>query len=201
MSAPVYPSDYPIEDWPALVVSLSPTIAVMPPGDSYLASSFGMVGLLDDGVAALYGGLNNLGDATSGVLDVCGDLVSEVRGGLTDSDYRRVIAGRRVASEGGGAVTSPRVYQGWVVVAAPVIEARITQEPDGLVIPYAGVTLSALVNWTPTSLWLARAGVVVSDLMGAGYDVTATVATPATCLYGQTYGRPYSYSLQTGNRP
>jgi dipeptidyl aminopeptidase/acylaminoacyl peptidase len=108
------------------------------------------------------------------VNDLHGDLVSEPRQGMTDQLYRRIIAGRYVARAGG--VTRPRVYAGW---------AALTGSSSATMEEFTGaVRLVAPVDFTPSDVWLSRAGAVVRDLMGGGYQATALVVTSTTSRFG-----------------
>ncbi len=170
MSFDDYPAGYPtIDDWDAYVSQLLPDIAANGLGKSFYLTLVEPLRSLESDNAALYAGVVELNDASGQVLDLLGDFVNEPRQGLSDQLYRRIIAGRRVAKA--GAVTRPKVAAGW---------RALTGDPSGRMdeIGNASIILSASVSFTPTDPWLSRAGRVVRDLVGAGYQVTAAVSTP-----------------------
>lgn len=188
MTTPLYPGGYPIpanRDDEAL--SLVADVAAIP----YLTALVRPLGQIDDRVAALFSGLADLGDATGWVLDLAGDRVGEPRGGLSDNEYRRIIAGRRVAAVTG--CTAPTVYAGWVALTESG-EARLEQPGANTVL------LTARVPYAPTTTWLQRAGLVVRDLVMAGVDVEATVYSAGTAVYDAIPGYDvgtYAWSLYT----
>lgn len=180
-----YPVGYPPE---TDVTSLLPDIAVSP----YFGPLVAPLQSLDDQVRSLYAGLADLSDAVGLTLDLAGDLVGEPRSGLRDDEYRRIIAGRRVARLGG--VTPGRVAAGWVALTEP-LEWRI--EAPGS----ASVHLSARVAYVPADGWIVRASSVVRALLAVWVDAEAILYRSDTAIYddpstGYDIGT-YAWSLRT----
>jgi hypothetical protein len=189
-----YPAGFPLPvSWDDDALLLLPSIAATPPGDSYWLGLVSPMQATLDRYALLYAGLVNLDDAAGSTLDVAGDLVSEARGGLVDSEYRRIIAGRRIAI--GGRVSHQRAAAAW---------RALTQTTDGTV-NSAGtfsIHMAARVTFSPSDAFIVRGGSVVRALIPAGYDAEAIIYRSDTALYdGVTYtydvGR-YAWALQTG---
>lgn len=169
MDETLYPVGYPVELDPA---SLVPDIAARPV--DYLGTLTAPIVALDDEIRLIYAGLTDLGEAVGDVLDLAGAVIGETRGGLSDSEYRRIIAGRRAARRGG--TTPAAVLAGWVALTEG---ADATADAPGA----STVRLRARVSYQPTSLWLRRARGVVLDLVAAGMDVDATVYGAGTATY------------------
>lgn len=160
------------------------------------SSSTPSVGL-DDQAARLYAGILEIEDADEDILDLLGDMVGERRvGGMSSTLYRRLIAGRRVARAGG--VTRARLYAGWRALTGS--DAATMDEPGS-----GTVRLVAAVDYTPTDLWLTRAGSIVRDLVGAGYEASAMVVTPTSARFASPtspwgVGR-WAYQLRVNGAP
>lgn len=180
----VYPVGYP----PELVPSeLLPDIAARPV--DYLGALTRPIVALDDEIRLIYAGLTDLGDAVGSVLDLAGGVIGETRGGLSDSEYRRILAGRRAARTGG--TTPAAVLAGWIALTEG---ADATADAPGA----ATVRLRARVSYAPTSVWLRRARGVVLDLVAAGMDVDATLYRAGTAVYDGVPGYDagtYAWSL------
>lgn len=173
---PQYPVAYPvIPDHRAWIQSQLPDIAAEGEGLDFATELTRPLAVLDSRVAELYAGIVDLRDATDGTLDLLGDRVGEKRAGMTNAEYRRVIAGRRVARF--GAITAPRVLAGWRALTDP-LEARI--ETPGS----SSIHLFARVTWTPTSAWLVRAARVVLDLCAADAEVNAVIYKSTSAIFG-----------------
>jgi hypothetical protein len=171
----IYPAGYPIvDDWNAYTAALLPDIAANGDGLAFFRILVDPMRLLDDEVARLFAGLVEIEDAEGPTLDLLGDQVGESRRGLSDTLYRRIIAGRRVARAGG--VTRPRVYAGWAALTG---SSSATMEELGT----SSLRLVAPIDFTPTDIWLTRAGSVVRDLIGAGYEATALVTVSSTSRF------------------
>lgn len=169
-----YPAGYPIvEDRDAYIAALLPDVAANGSGLAFFRTLVQPLLDIDDQIATLYAGLVELEDADGGTLDLHGDIVGEPRGGLSDTLYRRIIAGRYVARA--GAVTRPRVYAGWAALSG---SSNATMEELA-----GAVRLVAPVSFTPSDIWLSRAGAVVRDLMGASYQATAIVTTSVSSRF------------------
>lgn len=170
-----YPGGYPeIVDWDAYSASLLPDVAANGQGADFFRLLVEPLRVLDDRVSTLYAGIVEIEDASGPTLDLLGDYAGEPRQGLSDRLYRRIIAGRRVARSGG--VTRPKVYAGWAALTGSS-SARMEE------LGSASVRLSAAVDFTPSGVWLGRAASVVRDLIGTGYQATASVITPVSARY------------------
>lgn len=182
--AEVYPVGYPPELDPA---GLLPDVAARP--IDYLGTLLRPLVTLDDEVRLIYAGLTDLGDAVGDVLDLAGGVIGETRGGLSDDEYRRILAGRRAARSGG--TTPARVLAGWIALTEGV---DATAEAPGS----STVRLRARIDYAPTSLWLRRARGVVLDLIAAGLDLDATLYRAGTATYDGVPGYDagtYAWSL------
>lgn len=164
-----YPVGYPDGLVPSEIV---PDIAARP--IDYVGALTGPLVVLDDQVRLIYAGLSDLNDASGDVLDIAGGVIGESRGGLSDAEYRRILAGRRAARRGG--TTPAAVLAGWTALTEAL---DATAEAPGA----ATVRLRARVAYAPTSLWLRRARGVVLDLIAAGMDVDATLYRAGTAVY------------------
>jgi len=181
---------YPYVDHDEAAIGVLPGIAARDEAGTYFVEMTRQLSYLDEDVAEIYEGLVDLELATGGVLDIAGDLAGEVRGGLEDFEYRRLIAGRRIARA--GAITAPRVWAGWMALTL-ASGGRLYE------LPPASVLLTADVTWIPSSTWLVRAGAVVRDLLAAGVHGNAVVVPPSSARYnaaGLPYGvGSYAYTL------
>lgn len=190
-----YPVGYPlIVDWPEYVRVQLPDVAAEGGGAAFAAAIFRPLAEIDSRVAGLYAGLVAIGDATGGTLDLLGDRLGEPRGGLSNGEYRRIIAGRRVARF--VAITAPRVLAGWrAVTGAAGADAWIVQPGS------SSIQLFARVTATPSGTYLVRAARVVRDLCDASADVSATIYKSSSSIYGDAgtgYGvGAYAWSLPT----
>lgn len=131
---------------------------------------------IDERVGCLVAGVEDLNEAAGMTLDLLGDWASEERLGLGDAEYRRLIAGRRVALQ--ATVTAPAIYRGWLGLTdartSPV--ATIDETPTE-------VALLAWVDYTPSSGWVQRASVVMRDIVSAGVSVYGMIAPPGTYVW------------------
>lgn len=164
-----YPVGYPPELVPA---DLVPDIAARP--IDYVGALTGPLVALDDQVRLIYAGLADLNDATGIVLDIAGGVIGESRGGLSDAEYRRILAGRRAARRGG--TTPAAVLAGWIALTEG---ADATADAPGA----ATVRLRARISYTPSSLWLRRARGVMLDIIAAGMDLDASLYRAGTAVY------------------
>jgi hypothetical protein len=185
-----YPYGYPvIADWSAHVTALLPDVVAREGGAEWHAALMAPLGPLDDRLSEIYGGVAEIGDAAGSLLDLLGDQVGEQRGGLGDSDYRRLIAARRVARASGVDVRG--VARAWAALTAPgTTEIR---EPGT-----SSLYLRATVGWTPSERWLVRAAAVVRDVVPAGVDVEALIVRGDSAIFGQSPGftfRNFAFQL------
>ena len=155
---------------------LLPDLAAAGDGLGYAQALLRPLGDIDSRLSELFGALVAPDDAAGPALDFLGDQVNEARGGLGDAEYRRIIAGRRVASSKTGGVTAPRVMAGWQALTGSS-ELRLTRLP-----PY-GIHLTARVSVAPTGTWLVRAVSVVKALVSAKCAVNATVYTGDSAIF------------------
>lgn len=175
MSGGEYPGGYPrIEDRTEYVQAILPDVAANGQGLAWAALLYDPVMDIDDQVALMYAGLLELEDAAGVVLDLAGDRVGESRGGLSDQEFRRIIAGRQVAELRG--IGRRRAYAGWVALTG---SDAATMEDLGM----ASARFVAPVGWEPSDIWLSRAGEVVRDLVAPGYEATALVTTTSTATF------------------
>lgn len=128
---------------------------------------------LDERLGEVVTQVLDLYEAAGSLLDLLGDWSGEPRGGLTDAEYRRIIAGRRVVLE--ATVTPPAVWRAWTGLT-DALTATIDES-------VAGVILTAFVDFVPTILWVVRVAVVVRDLIGAGIEPYGLLAPPSTFLW------------------
>ena len=176
------------------VESLLPGPAANGDGLGYMVGATAGLYEIDDGLASIYEGSINLGLAAGYTLDLLGDRVRERRDGLDNHEYRRIIAGRRIARARRGAVTYPRVWAGWCALTGSTQGRMIT-------LPPASVFLWSATDWVPSDTFLLRAGAVVDALMGAGYEADAVIAPPGTLYVDDLPGVDdglVGYQLRTG---
>lgn len=185
-----YPYGYPVvSDWSAHVTALLPDVVAREGGAEWHAALLAPLGPLDDRLSDIYGGIAEIGDAAGPLLDLLGDYVGEPRGGLGDGDYRRLIAARRVARASGVDVRA--VARAWAALTAP--GTTTIREPGT-----SSLYLRAVVGWTPSGRWLARAAAVVRDTVAAGVDVEALIVRGDSAIFGQSPGfafRNFAYQL------
>lgn len=161
--------------WSEAAESVMPAVPMRGPSGQAWLAEVAPLGDLDTDVAALYYGLADLSDAAGYVLDVAGDLVGEQRGGLADAEYRRIIAGRRVARA--RALTPRAVRRGWQALTSAET-LRVER------LPPASLSMTAQIGWIPTTVYLARAGAIVRDLVADGVEIEAILYGPGTAVYG-----------------
>lgn len=179
--------------WSEAAESVMPAVPMRGPSGAAWLAEVAPLGDLDTDVAALYYGLADLSDAAGYVLDVAGDLVGQARGGLGDAEYRRIIAGARVARSPTGALTPRAVRRGWrALTGAEVV--RVER------LPPASLSMTAQIGWIPTTVYLARAGAIVRDLVADGVEIEAILYGPGTAVYddpGTGYATgTYAYQLR-----
>ncbi len=171
-----YPSAYPvIQDWDEYTSGILPDICANGDGADMFRILVAPFRPINTSLAAAYAGAADIEDAEGPVIDLIGDSVGEYRQGLSDELYRRIVAGRLVASAGG--VLRRKLYAGWVALTGSS-SARM-EEPGN-----SSVLLTAGVGFVPTEAWLLRAGSVVRALVGGGYQADASVTVPRTARFG-----------------
>lgn len=183
-----------VDDWPYYAVGLLPGVASRGwSGDGFVAG-VDPLGQVYDDLGVIASGIATIGDASGYVLDIAGDLVGEARQGLGDAEYRRIIAGARVAQAMGTNKSIPRIKAGWAALTSGEVVSCATAEP-------LSVHMSAQIGWIPTSLYLARAGAVVRRMVAGGFAIEAVLYAPGTAIYddgsvGYDIGT-YAYQLRT----
>lgn len=192
MSA-VYPT---IEDFDGLIQSLVPAPAAI--GDSLTVIT--VLGwpwsVFEQGVQELAVGVIDLDAAAPWVMEVAGLRVNEPPGGLLPTEYRRIVAGRRLCIGADGSIGDAWwVFLG--LTGAVAADATITQlvvSPSGP----ASLALAALIAWTPSEPWIQRAGRVLRDALPASGDAEALLATATTARWDTTPWTPsatWAYDL------
>ncbi len=178
--------------WDDDALLLLPSVAATPPGDDYYLALVRPMQSTLDRYALLYAGQVDIGDAAGSGLDLAGDLAGEARGGLADDEYRRIIAGRRIATS--GRVSPQRAAAAW---RALTDDATATVKSPGLF----SVHMRARVTSSPTGEFLIRAANVVKGLVPTAYDIEAVMyrsdsAVYDSATYGYGIGR-YAWALRT----
>lgn len=178
-----------IGDWEAHVRGRTPSVARGEPQGLFLE---GLASPLEE-VEATNASIVYAMDVDSAVgdqLDRAGGRVFEGRGGLGDSEYRRIIQAREVAAVSSG--QADLLWLVWLALSGagagdatirrgPRTEAHI---PAGKTIPVPPlVLLEASISAAPTDLFLRRAKAVLLDSIVFGYEVSATLRIPAAMTY------------------
>lgn len=148
--------------------SLLPGIAARGAATDYTGALWAPLYTLDGRAAAIEAGVLDLDDAEAEVLDLLGDWATEPRQGMGDDDYRRLIAGRRVALA--GTVTPGAVWRGWSTMTE-LTEGVLSETPSEAI-------LVAEVDYLPTDGWVQRVGLIVDDLIPAGVAVYGLIVQP-----------------------
>jgi hypothetical protein len=183
---------YPYQDHDEAAIALLPGVAAREPGGSYFARLTRPLATLDARYADAVEAFANIEGATGLSIDIVGQSVGEDRGGLADLEYRRIVAGRLVARWAG--INTRSVARGWRALCG---EQDIT-----LIGERRSVILWSLIDWYPTSTFLRRAAMVVSDMIPADTTWHASMATRTTAIYGDT-GTGYdvgSYAYELPNQ-
>lgn len=179
MSA-VYPT---IEDWDAFVRSLVPAPSAIGVSEDVVQAYCWPWSLMEQGIESLVVGLVDLSAAVSWVLDVAGARVDEPRGGLEDTEYRRIVGGRRMAI-GADGTTAPA----WAVLLA------LAGSEDGRWQVIVGTSttslaVSAFTPTIPTRPYLLRAGAILRDSIPLSAEAEAVLRTVSTMVWGSgTWG-------------
>lgn len=183
------------DDWSEFAIAKLPAVPARDVLGPAFAAGVQPMQAIDEDYGRLFDGMSDVEDAGGAVLDIMGDDVGEPRSGLSDWEYRRVVAGRRVASARNGAGTPARIWAGWIALTGAAADQADYQE-----LPPASVLLTARLSWLPTTMYLARAGRVAADLMAAGYEVNAIAYVSGSATYGNTPGYgigTYAATLRT----
>ena len=116
-------------------------------------------------------GMDDIDTATGGILDILGEKVGELRTGLSDDEYRKIIRGRKIAIW--GSKSYPGIAAGWDVILGPgAINKKI------LYLSPATVMVVGEIPEQPSELFIQRAGPVVGAFVPAGYQISALIAQP-----------------------
>lgn len=176
---------YPVvEDWEQRWLDESPWLGRVEPARSLGLVFAARVQRIDSDLGSIASVLASPSDAYGWVLDLVGSRYGEGRGGLADGEYQRIVEGRRLAQDSTGAL--PDVTAVWTALvglgAQPVrVDRYYTPAPTVPTALYEAILPSA-----PSTAWLARAGVVLSDAVAYGVgDVSAVVGTPSTMVWGE----------------
>lgn len=181
-----YPLTYPlVSDWTALALGVLPDIAAESPGGDLFVHWTQPLRALDDRLALMYAGAVDLEDAAGWILDWLGSKEGERRNGLADDEYRRLIAGRRVANVSSGSYRS--IAAGWRALTGSTVS---TVEAEGS----SSLFLLARVSYTPSAVWLSRAGRIVRTLIPGGVYATALIEREDTARFDDPI-----HGFDTGN--
>jgi hypothetical protein len=180
------------QTWRERVARLLPPMAARGQAENLFLALMGGMEQIEADLDAIAVGIADVEDAAGYVLDIAGDLVGEARGGLTDHEYRRIVAGGRVARRSRG--LTGEVARGWRALTGGT---DIEIDTPGL----SSLHLQARVSWMPSTLWLARAGSVLRRIVAPGIAVEALVYVGTTALYdvgplGYDVGT-YAYQIRT----
>lgn len=190
MSA-VYPG---IDDWDALVRSYLPAPADIGVSGDFIQALCWPWSILEQGIQALAVGLVDLGAADAWVVEVAGARVNEPRGGLGDTELRRVVEGRRVAV--GSLGTSAHVWA--VLVALTGVQSGRLLVAENESTGETGVIMWGFIAFTPTESFLLRAGAVLRDALPLSAEANCTLGTAQTSIFDETAfddGTLFGYSL------
>lgn len=157
---------YPYQVWDDdLIASLAGPLA-RGGGGAWMVAMLGPgIERLDIDVGDLYAALSDPREATGPALDLVGDVLREPRGGLSDREYRRILVAKRIAQN---AVAYPRVWAGWNALAG-------TTSGRMHVLGSCSILLEAPTLEVPSMGFRRRAGRIVRQLIGAGYEANATL--------------------------
>lgn len=138
-----------------------------------------IIGDLGDDLDELAVGVRDLSLATGPTLDFLGAQVGEAREGLADDEYRRIIAGRRVALAGG---VEPGAVLRCLRALSGGTEARLDDAGPGRLVG------QARVSSPPSGTWLVRAQAVVGATVAAGVRWCVTFYTPSAAIFDELPG-------------
>jgi hypothetical protein len=168
-----------IEDYDGYVESLLPAPAAIGDSLSVMLALSWPWSVFEIDLQDLAIGLVDLGAAVPWVLEVAGRRVNEPPGGLGTTEYRRIVAGRRLCI--GSDATSAAVWLVWLgLTGSDATDATLTP------LPPSGLGFSATIAWQPSPPWLLRAGGVLRDAVDASAEVEALVATATTARWDVT---------------
>jgi hypothetical protein len=171
----VYPT---IEDWDAYVDGLTPAPAAIGASGVWIRGLSLPWSVIDQDLLTLAAGFVDLDQAPMWVLEIAGARVNEPPAGLGVTEYRRIVAGRRLSI--GSAAEIGDVYAVLLGLAGSDV-GRIGLISDGT---HVGLFMFAAVAFTPSEPYLRRAGLVLRDAIDRSMPTEAILYTTATYLWG-----------------
>lgn len=187
----VYPT---IADWDDYLLGLLPTPSGRGGGGDFALALWSPLATMEAQVGAVVQGLVDLDAAAGAVLDLAGARVGEYREGLSDTEYRRIIAGRRVSVGSlGRASDVVAVAEALGGVPGEVRVGRIGTTGQAL-------SVEMLVGFEPSGAYLARAGAVLRDAVDFAWDLEAVARTASSLIWDGSPGwdlGTWSYLLDT----
>lgn len=177
----VYPWLYPAPPtWAGYVQSLIPDIYANGKNlDAYLIMVKPFLEL-DNQAALMYAGLINISMATGPSLALWGAKYGEYQDTLTEDEFRRIVRAWRILDATKGQTTQA-VWSIWIALTDAV-------ESDYFPIGAASADLRALVDYTPSEVFLARAANVLRQAIAPGYYADAILYTTASAYFDQAPG-------------
>ena len=182
----LYPA---IADLDALARSLTPSSSMIGDSDAVLCSTVAPVGEIDNDLNALVEGIVDLEAAPGWVLRVAGPRVNEDVGGLTDTEYRRIIAGKRLAIASLG--TGPDVFSVALALGGTPTGRIWTLYNESTEL--SCVHVSVLAPFDPSAGYLIRAGSVLRHALPVDAEATGAIYTDGdgifddSCFDGSTF--------------
>lgn len=180
----VYPR---ILDWDGYVTNYLPAPSAIPPMDVYIISLTYAWQIFHENLFELVCGIADPDSASGSVLAILGSRVNESRGGLSDTEYRRITEARKLSN------ASLSKHPDLVAL----MEALTGEDVTHVYNPTPGtpsVSLHALVPFTPTEPYKQRAAEVVRDAVALSAEVEAVIYEPSAFIFGTPSG---GFSLGT----
>lgn len=187
----VYPV---IQDWDAFIASLTPAPAFLGDSATFLQVLAWPWSVLELDLEQLAIGLVDLDAAVTWVIDVAGKRVNERRQGLDDTEYRRIVAGKRLAIGSGGSASDV-----WAVLLG------LTSADSGRLLVAenestgeTGVIMWGTISFVPSETFLMRAGQVLRAALPLAAEATCSLATSQTAVFdGASFddGGLFGYAL------
>ena len=171
----IYPT---IEDWDAYVDSLTPAPSAIGDSGVWIRGLSLPWSVIDQQLLTLAAGYVDLEQAPLWVLEIAGLQINELPAGLGVTEFRRIVAGRRLSIGSAGEVGD--VYAVLLGLAG-ADEGRIGLISDGT---HVGLFMYAAAGFTPSEPYLQRAGRVLHDAIDRSMPAEAILYTTATYLWG-----------------
>lgn len=187
----VYPV---IQDWDAFIESLTPAPAYLGDSAKFVQVLAWPWSVMELDLEQLAIGLVDLDAAVTWVIDVAGARVGERRQGLDDTEYRRIVAGKRLAI--GSAASASDVWAVLLGVTGAETGRLIVAENEST--GESGVIMWGFVDFVPSDTFLRRAGQVLRSALPLSAEANASVATSQTAIFdGSAFddGSLFGYSL------